>query len=280
MLFRSARLSSDAEIEVTETSGFLEMTPAVASLDMARPPSQPLLRAHTVGTATLIATWSGTTTSASISVSDDVVNVNAVSLAVVNASAAAGGGVTLYGVRFSRHATALRVDLDGGVSYSGADAAALDLVSYSSDAPTAVEPGEDGEPPPPSDGPPEMVPAGPVSLIVDCCFDSDYLDVPARLRSVRPYTFSGKLEADCDISATTVLPAVWRDLVTLPEDKALSAVDQFLAKLSPFAVRACLGPIFTGFNSPFWQSKMAALRILDGFVKKNAKAVADRKSVV
>jgi len=53
-----------------------------------------------------------------------------------------------------------------------------------------------------------------------------------------------------------------------------AAVDQFLAKLSPFAVRACLGPIFTGFNSPFWQSKMAALRILDGFVKKNAKAVA------
>ena len=140
-----ARLSSDVEIDVTESSGFLQMTPAVASLDMARPPSRPLLRAHTVGTATLIATWSGTTTSASISVIDDIVNVNAVSLAVVNASAAAGGGVTLYGVRFSRHATALRVDLDGGVSYSGADAAALDLVSYSSDAPTAVEPGEDGE---------------------------------------------------------------------------------------------------------------------------------------
>ena len=140
-----ARLSSDAEIEVTESSGFLQMTPAVASLDMASPPSRPVLRAHAAGTATLIATWSGTTASASIAVGDDVVNVSAVSLAVVNASAAAGGGVALYGVRFSRHATALRVDLDGGVSYSGAEATALDLVSYSSDAPTAVEPGEEGE---------------------------------------------------------------------------------------------------------------------------------------
>ena len=140
-----ARLSSDDEIEVTESSSFLQMTPAVASLDVASPPSRPLLRAHAAGTATLIATWSGTTASASIAVGDDVVNVSAVSLAVVNASAAAGGGVALYGVRFSRHATALRVELDGGVSYSGADAAALDLVSYSSDAPTAVEPGEEGE---------------------------------------------------------------------------------------------------------------------------------------
>ena len=41
-----ARLSSDAEIEVTESSSFLQMTPAVASLDMASPPSRPLLRAH------------------------------------------------------------------------------------------------------------------------------------------------------------------------------------------------------------------------------------------
>ena len=43
-------------------------------------------------------------------------------------------------------------------------------------------------------------------------------------------------------------------------DEAMTA---FPAKLSEFAVRACLEPIFTGFQSQFWQSKMAALRSLD-----------------
>ena len=48
----------------------------------------------------------------------------------------------------------------------------------------------------------------------------------------------------------------------------------FPAKLSEFAVRACLGPIFTGFNSQFWQSKMRALELVDSFVARNPKAVA------
>ena len=54
-------------------------------------------------------------------------------------------------------------------------------------------------------------------------------------------------------------------------DKAMAA---FPAKLSEFSVRACLGPIFVGFNSQFWQSKMAALTLLDSFVARNQKAVA------
>ena len=108
-----AACSFACALQVTESSGFLQLTSAVASLDMGRPPSRPVLRAHTVGIATLIAAWRGATANASIFVVDDVANVSAISLDVVNASAAAGGGVTLYGVRFSQHATALRVDLEG-----------------------------------------------------------------------------------------------------------------------------------------------------------------------
>merc|ERR1719199_597286 len=54
-------------------------------------------------------------------------------------------------------------------------------------------------------------------------------------------------------------------------DKAMA---EFPKKLSEFSVRACLGPIFTGFNSQFWQSKMAALTLVDSFVARNQKAVA------
>ena len=52
------------------------------------------------------------------------------------------------------------------------------------------------------------------------------------------------------------------------------ACKAFPAKLSEFAVRACLGPVFTGFNSQFWQSSMAALQLIDSFVERNPKAVA------
>ena len=52
------------------------------------------------------------------------------------------------------------------------------------------------------------------------------------------------------------------------------ACKAFPAKLSEFSVRACLGPIFTGFNSQFWQSKMRALELIDSFVERNPKAVA------
>ena len=47
------------------------------------------------------------------------------------------------------------------------------------------------------------------------------------------------------------------------------ACKAFPAKLSEFAVHACLGPVFTGFNSQFWQSKMAALQLIDSFVERN-----------
>ena len=53
-----------------------------------------------------------------------------------------------------------------------------------------------------------------------------------------------------------------------------AAVDLFPSKLSEFSVRACLKSIFIGFNSQFWQSKMAALRTVDNFVSRNKKAVA------
>jgi len=48
----------------------------------------------------------------------------------------------------------------------------------------------------------------------------------------------------------------------------------FPTKLSEFAVRACLEPIFAGFNSQFWQSKMRALELIDNFVVRNPRAVA------
>ena len=53
-----------------------------------------------------------------------------------------------------------------------------------------------------------------------------------------------------------------------------AAVDAIAPKLSEFAVRPALKPIFAGFQSQFWQSTMAALRVLDGFVARNRKAVA------
>uniref|UniRef100_A0A7S0S758 Chromo domain-containing protein n=1 Tax=Mantoniella antarctica TaxID=81844 RepID=A0A7S0S758_9CHLO len=52
------------------------------------------------------------------------------------------------------------------------------------------------------------------------------------------------------------------------------AMAEFPKKLSEFSVRACLKPIFVGFNSQFWQSKMAALHLVDSFVARNHKAVA------
>jgi elongation factor 3 len=52
------------------------------------------------------------------------------------------------------------------------------------------------------------------------------------------------------------------------------AVDAILSKLSPFAIRACQKAIFAGFASPFWQSKMAALRVIDFFVGAAPKSVA------
>lgn len=52
------------------------------------------------------------------------------------------------------------------------------------------------------------------------------------------------------------------------------AMLEFPKKLSEFSVRACLKPIFAGFNSQFWQSKMAALELVDSFVSRNQKAVA------
>ena len=52
------------------------------------------------------------------------------------------------------------------------------------------------------------------------------------------------------------------------------AVDVILTKLSPFAIRACQKAIFAGFASPFWQSKMAALRVIDFFVGAAPKSVA------
>ena len=52
------------------------------------------------------------------------------------------------------------------------------------------------------------------------------------------------------------------------------ACKAFPAKLSEFAVRACLEPIFAGFNSQFWQSKMRALELIDNFVERNPRAVA------
>jgi elongation factor 3 len=52
------------------------------------------------------------------------------------------------------------------------------------------------------------------------------------------------------------------------------AMAEFPKKLSEFSVRACLKPIFIGFNSQFWQSKMAALNLVDNFVTRNKKAVA------
>jgi elongation factor 3 len=57
-------------------------------------------------------------------------------------------------------------------------------------------------------------------------------------------------------------------------EAADEAMKSFPAKLSEFAVRACLKPIFTGFQSQFWQSKMAALWLVDDFVARNPKAVA------
>jgi elongation factor 3 len=53
-----------------------------------------------------------------------------------------------------------------------------------------------------------------------------------------------------------------------------AAVDAIAPKLSEFAVRPALKAIFVGFQSQFWQSTMAALRVLDGFVARNRKAVA------
>jgi elongation factor 3 len=52
------------------------------------------------------------------------------------------------------------------------------------------------------------------------------------------------------------------------------AMAEFPKKLSEFSVRACLKAIFVGFNSQFWQSKMAALHLVDSFVARNHKAVA------
>ena len=52
------------------------------------------------------------------------------------------------------------------------------------------------------------------------------------------------------------------------------AVDAILSKLSPFAIRACQKAIFAGFASPFWQAKMAALRVIDFFVGAAPKSVA------
>ena len=43
-----------------------------------------------------------------------------------------------------------------------------------------------------------------------------------------------------------------------------AAVDAIAPKLSEFAVRPALKAIFVGFQSQFWQSTMAALRVLDG----------------
>lgn len=54
-------------------------------------------------------------------------------------------------------------------------------------------------------------------------------------------------------------------------DAAVAAIQP---KLSEFAVRPALKPIFVGFQSQFWQSTMAALRVLDGFIERNRKAVA------
>ncbi|ACO67907.1 predicted protein [Micromonas commoda] len=52
------------------------------------------------------------------------------------------------------------------------------------------------------------------------------------------------------------------------------AMAAFPAKLSEFAVRAALKPIFVGFQSQFWQSTTAALTLLDSFIERNPKAVA------
>ena len=53
-----------------------------------------------------------------------------------------------------------------------------------------------------------------------------------------------------------------------------AAVAAIAPKLSEFAVRPALRAIFVGFQSQFWQSTMAALRVLDAFVDRNRKAVA------
>ena len=57
-------------------------------------------------------------------------------------------------------------------------------------------------------------------------------------------------------------------------EAAAVAMAAFPAKLSEFAVRAALKPIFTGFQSQFWQSTTAALTLLDSFIERNPKAVA------
>jgi elongation factor 3 len=53
-----------------------------------------------------------------------------------------------------------------------------------------------------------------------------------------------------------------------------AAVDAIAPKLSEFAVRPALRPIFVGFHSQFWQSTMAAIRVLNSFIARNRKAVA------
>jgi len=53
-----------------------------------------------------------------------------------------------------------------------------------------------------------------------------------------------------------------------------AAVDAIMPKLSEFAVRPALVPIFIGFASQFWQSTMASIRVLNGFIARNRKAVA------
>jgi len=57
-------------------------------------------------------------------------------------------------------------------------------------------------------------------------------------------------------------------------EAADAAMKAFPTKLSEFAVRAALKPIFVGFQSQFWQSTTAALTLLDNFVDRNPKAVA------
>ena len=57
---------------------------------------------------------------------------------------------------------------------------------------------------------------------------------------------------------------------TCQADVAMAA---FPAKLSEFAVRAALKPIFV-VQSQFWQSTTAALTLLDSFIERNPKAVA------
>ena len=53
-----------------------------------------------------------------------------------------------------------------------------------------------------------------------------------------------------------------------------AAVDAICPKLSEFAVRPALAPIFVGFASQFWQSTMASIRVLNAFIARNRKAVA------